>query len=114
MPVHKEMRIREVSELFGVSMRALRFYERKGILKPRRDGHYRVFREDDLAKIELIKKGKRVGFTIIEIARMIGGDTTKLSCDLPLNQAQIDTQICRLVKKRDEVVSAIKILQESL
>lgn len=59
--------IADLAREFGISTRAIRFYETKGLLTPERVGSTRVFRRRDRARLILILRGKRLGFTIAEI-----------------------------------------------
>ncbi len=64
-------RITELSEEFGVTPRAIRFYEDEGLLTPQRDGTRRVYRSRDRVRLKLILRGKRLGFSLQEIREMI-------------------------------------------
>jgi DNA-binding transcriptional MerR regulator len=58
---------------FDISTRTIRFYEEKGLLAPSRtNGGHRLFTRRDRARLKLILRGKRFGFTLDEIADMIG------------------------------------------
>lgn len=59
--------IADLSQEFGISTRAIRFYEAKGLLNPERVGGTRVFRRRDRARLILILRGKRLGFSLREI-----------------------------------------------
>lgn len=59
--------ISELAEEFGVTARALRFYEDKGLLAPRREGLSRLYGARDRARLTLILRGKRMGFPLNEI-----------------------------------------------
>ncbi len=61
----------EFAEAFGVTARALRFYETKGLLSPRRMGARRVYDRRDRARLQLILRGKRLGFSLAEIAEYL-------------------------------------------
>ena len=63
--------IGELAREFGVTARALRFYEDKGLLDPARDGQNRVYSARDRARLQLIVRGKRVGFSLVEIRQML-------------------------------------------
>lgn len=56
---------------FGVTARALRFYEDEGLIAPRRIGLSRVYSGRDRARLAWILRGKRVGFSLAEIKAMI-------------------------------------------
>jgi DNA-binding transcriptional MerR regulator len=59
--------ISELAEEFSVTARALRFYEDKGLLAPRREGLTRLYGARDRARLTLILRGKRMGFPLNEI-----------------------------------------------
>ena len=63
--------IRQLCAEFGVTPRSLRFYEDKGLLNPARDGLNRVYAVRDRARLQLILRGKRVGFSLAEIRDML-------------------------------------------
>jgi DNA-binding transcriptional MerR regulator len=108
-----EMTISQMSRAFGVSLRTLRFYEDRGLIKPRREGNARYYRGPDRVRMEMILKGKKLGFTLAEIQDLIGGKGTTETPDLEeqLNPQQIDTQIGHLERQRDEIDSAIARLR---
>jgi probable addiction module antidote protein len=74
-----EMTASEMSRLFDVSARTLRFYEDRGLLKPRREGNVRYYRASDRIRMEMILKGKNLGFTLVEIQDLIGASTRDLA-----------------------------------
>ncbi len=64
--------IQEVAKLFNVSTRTLRYYEELGLLHPERStGNQRTFSKKELAKLKLIFRGKRYGFSLEEIKEMV-------------------------------------------
>ena len=63
--------IREMCDEFGVTARTLRFYEAKELLFPIRDGQKRLFTKRDRARLKLISKGKRFGFSLEEIRQLL-------------------------------------------
>ncbi len=63
--------IKQLTDEFGVSARALRFYESEGLLSPERRGRRRLFRPGDRTRIMLILRGKRLGFSLAEIREII-------------------------------------------
>jgi DNA-binding transcriptional MerR regulator len=56
---------------FGVTPRALRFYEDEGLIAPERRGTQRIYSHRDRARLAWILRGKRVGFSLAEIREMI-------------------------------------------
>ncbi len=61
----------ELAKALGITPRALRFYETKGLLKPRRIGARRAYDHRDRARLQLILRGKRLGFSLAEIAEYL-------------------------------------------
>jgi DNA-binding transcriptional MerR regulator len=108
-----EITISQMSRLFGVSLRTLRFYEDRGLIKPRREGNSRYYRAADRVRMEMILKGKRLGFTLTEVQDLIGGKGTAETADLEdqLNPQQIVAQIGHLERQRGEIEGAIQRLQ---
>jgi len=112
-PAQAEMTISLMSLAFGVSLRTLRFYEDRGLIKPRREGNARYYRPADRVRMEMILKGKKLGFTLTEIQDLMGGKGATETPDLEdqLNSQQIDTQIDHLERQRSEIESAIQRLR---
>lgn len=65
------MTIREMCDQFDVTPRALRFYEAKELLFPVREGTKRLFTKGDRARLTLILRGKRFGFSLEEIRQLL-------------------------------------------
>ncbi|MDF0542408.1 MerR family DNA-binding transcriptional regulator [Sphingobium sp. H39-3-25] len=63
--------ISDLSEEFGITARALRFYEDEGLISPERQGLARIYSRRDRARLAWILRGKRVGFSLSEIREMI-------------------------------------------
>jgi DNA-binding transcriptional MerR regulator len=63
--------ITQLCDEFGVTARALRFYEDEGLISPRRNGLARVYSWRDRARLAWILRGKRVGFSLSDIREMI-------------------------------------------
>lgn len=65
--------ISQVADELDISTRTIRFYEEKGLIQPRRTtGNQRVYTPRNKARLKLIIRGKRFGFSLDEIAEMIG------------------------------------------
>ena len=64
--------IGELAAEFGTTLRTIRFYEDQGLLAPERAGTARVFHDRDRVRLQLILRGKRLGFTLAEIAHILG------------------------------------------
>ena len=63
--------ISDLSGEFGVTARALRFYEDEGLIAPERRGTQRLYSQRDRARLAWILRGKRVGFSLADIREMI-------------------------------------------
>ena len=63
--------ISDLSAEFGVTPRALLFYEDEGLIAPHRQGLTRIYSKRDRARLAWILRGKRVGFSLTEIREMI-------------------------------------------
>lgn len=95
----RELDIGEVAQRSGVPASALRFYEERGLIASiGRRGQRRVFDEAVLQRLALIALGRAAGFSLDEIALMLG----------PGGQVRIDRQ--RLVDKADELERSIRQL----
>jgi DNA-binding transcriptional MerR regulator len=74
------LQIGEVADRTGVTQRTLRFYEERGLLKPpsRMDGGFRLYSEDDVARVEQIKRLQNLlGLTLAEIKEMVEAEEVK-------------------------------------
>jgi len=63
--------IGDLSGALGVSQRAIRFYEDQGLLAPQRIGGNRVYGTRDRARLQLILRGKRLGFALADIRELL-------------------------------------------
>lgn len=64
--------ITELADEYGVTLRAIRFYEEQGLLAPERHGTQRIFHDGDRVRLALVLRGKRLGFGLDEIKKIIG------------------------------------------
>ncbi|WBQ04071.1 MerR family transcriptional regulator [Kribbella sp. CA-293567] len=63
--------IAELAAEYDVTLRTIRFYEDRGLLTPERRGTARVYHARDKVRLGLILRGKRLGFTLDEIATIV-------------------------------------------
>jgi len=63
--------ISELAEEFDVTLRTIRFYEDRGLITPERRGTTRVFHLRDRVRLALILRGKRLGFSLEQIAHIV-------------------------------------------
>jgi len=61
----------ELAEIAGVTPRTVRFYEAQGLLQPQRAGIMRVYTFRDRARLALIRRSKRLGFSLQDIADVV-------------------------------------------
>src|SRR5688572_2842749 len=74
LPDHSDRQsytISDLSDEFGVTAGALRFYEDEGLIAPERHGLARIYSRRDRARLAWILRGKRVGFSLSDIREMI-------------------------------------------
>jgi DNA-binding transcriptional MerR regulator len=92
-----------------VTLRALRFYEDRGLLSPRRDGTTRIYDARDRDRLSVILKGKQLGFTLTEIRAMLAEERTSdgPSPNLRLSLDQIEDQIRHLKQQKAEIEEAL-------
>jgi DNA-binding transcriptional MerR regulator len=103
--------IGELSREFGVTLRALRFYENKGLISPQRDGLNRLYSQADRSRLTLILKGKKLGFTLGEIRQMIAVEEgTADSRNLALSREKCVEQIALLQKQKAELEEGLSEL----
>ena len=63
--------VNQLAEELGITARAIRFYEAKGLIAPRRAGTTRVFDRRDRARLMLVLRGKRLGFSLASIREFL-------------------------------------------
>jgi DNA-binding transcriptional MerR regulator len=132
---HLHMRIGELAERAGVSVQAIRFYERRRLMRPprRTPAGYRIYSEQDLESVTLIKKMQRFGFKLVEIRRVLQlwilpsdsggaspysrGSHECLREALKLGEKKLQTmndEIRSAIQIRDELMEALGQIRASL
>ena len=104
--------IGELARESGVTMRALRFYQSKGLLTPQRNGSARMFSHEDRDRLALILQGKRLGFTLNEIRDMMVARVRGCTNALPISRKKCVEQITMLERQRREIDGALAELRQ--
>jgi DNA-binding transcriptional MerR regulator len=99
--------IGELAREVGITLRALRFYQSKGLLAPQRNGHARIFSTQDRARLTLILQGKRLGFTLGEIREMLAARILGSDAALPISRRRCSEQIKFLEHQRRDLELAL-------
>jgi len=106
--------IGDMARTYKVTLRALRFYEDRGLIKPIRHGVSRFYDVAARTRFETILKGKQLGFTLTQISAMLPKDEKPEAAEaLDLQEGQVLTQIAQLERKREELETAIAALRET-
>jgi DNA-binding transcriptional MerR regulator len=108
--------IGELAREFDVTLRTLRFYEDKGLIRPQRQGVNRVYSRRDRARLKLIVLGKKVGFPLSDIKSMLDlydlkdGQTTQLRVAL----SRFSEQVEYLKRQKRNIQQAIDELTHTM
>ncbi len=102
--------IGEVAREFGISLRALRFYEAKGLLNPVRRGATRMYDAAECERLAMLLKARQLGFTLSEIRQMLEADS---SGELSLSRRQCHEQIKHLEQRQREIEAALTELRRT-
>jgi len=110
------MTIRQMCDTYQVTPRTLRFYEAKELLSPIREGQKRLFTRRDRARLKLILRGKRFGFSLEEIRQLLelynadGQQAMQLSRTYDI----ADERLTAMVQQRAELDGAIADLKKQM
>jgi len=106
--------ISDLSAEFGITPRALRFYEDEGLISPERRGLSRIYSQRDRARLAWILRGKRVGFSLADIRQMIDlydlGDGRRAQRAITIERCR--ERIATLQAQRTDIDAAILELEE--
>jgi DNA-binding transcriptional MerR regulator len=101
--------ITQLAQEYGVTLRTLRHYEDVGLLFPERRGTTRVFHLRDRIRLQLILRGKRLGFTLPEIATIVN-----MYDDQPGEAGQLQYLIYQIDVRRAELAQRRRDIDETL
>lgn len=105
--------IADLAKEFGISTRAIRFYESKGLLAPERVGGTRVFRRRDRARLMLILRGKRLGFSLRDISEYLSlYDPRSQTAQVHLLVDMVDQRLSKLQQQMSDLNTTLSELTE--
>jgi DNA-binding transcriptional MerR regulator len=105
--------VNELAEALEVTPRTIRFYEQKGLIQPRRAGTVRVFTRRDRARLLLILRGKRLGFSLRDIREYLDlydADPTRRE-QVRLLLGKVRARMAALERQRRDLEQAMTELQ---
>lgn len=114
--IEKTFRIGELAREFDITLRTLRFYEDKGLLKPRRVGNMRLYSRSDRARLHIILLGKRVGFSLKDIREILelydpqGDNRRQIEVSIEKGEKQLE----KLHKERAALEASIEELDTTI
>jgi DNA-binding transcriptional MerR regulator len=122
--------VTELASELGVTPRAIRFYETKGLIKPQRAGTTRVYNHRDRGRMQLILRGKRLGFTLADIkeyldmydldpsktkqVKLLLGKVERRVGELEQQREDLETTLLELEEMRQECFSAIEAANQKV
>ena len=107
-----EKRLYTVTELakeLGMTARAIRFYEDKGLITPQRAGTTRVYSARDRGRMILIRRGKRLGFSLSTIKEYLDLYDTDVT-----HHAQLRLLLASVGKRREQLLAQRQAIDEAL
>ena len=108
------MTVTKLARELGITARTLRFYEDRGLIAPRRAGNARVYAPRDRARMILILRGKRLGFSLREIKEFLdlyAVDQTGAE-QLRALQAGVSKRLASLLEQRSALDASMAELRD--
>lgn len=105
--------IGKVAKSTGFGIETVRYYEREGLIGPasRTESNYRIYREEDVARLRFIKHAKSLGFTLKEISELLA-----LSHDPSMSKADVkrktEDKIASIKAKIDDLCRILNALSQ--
>ncbi len=115
--------IRQLANEYDVTLRTLRHYEELGLLSPMRSGSARHYRQRDRIRLELILRGKRLGFTLEAIATIVNmydeppgeaGQLRYLLDQIEVRRAELDRLRDDIRRTEEDLAGVARRCQEEL
>jgi DNA-binding transcriptional MerR regulator len=106
--------ISELSEELDITARAIRFYEARDLIRPKRTGSSRIYSAEDRQKLVLILRGKNLGFSLEDIREFLHlyDADPKHEASNKLLLEKVETQIKRLEEKRADTERSLRELKD--
>ncbi|GLQ56904.1 MerR family DNA-binding protein [Devosia nitrariae] len=104
--------IADLAREFGISTRAIRFYESKGLIAPERVGATRIFRRRDRARLILILRGKRLGFSLRDISDYLSLYDADRNQQVHLLAEKVGARLAALENQMRDLQTTISELRE--
>lgn len=101
--------IHDAAKQLGVTQRTLRFYEDNDLISPARAGTTRIYSHRDIGRMQLILRGKRLGFTIREIKEFLDLYDTD-----PSHREQVEHLLARVRERLGELKEQQKAIRETI
>lgn len=101
--------IAELADEHGVTLRAIRHYEELGLLSPERRGTARVFHNRDRVRLALILRGRRLGFSLDEIATIVN-----MYDEQPGEAGQLEYLLEQIAHRRADLEQRRRDLEQTL
>ena len=110
------MTIRQMCDAFDVTPRTLRFYEAKELLSPLRQGQKRLFTRRDRARLKLIQRGKRFGFSLEDMRKLLDlyDKADQQYVQIAAAYAVARDRLADMERQRDDLDAAIADLREQM
>ena len=102
--------IGELADEFGITTRAIRFYESRGLIQPQREGTNRIYSKRDRGRLILILRGKNLGFTLEDIAEYLTlydiDPSQRVQTEMLLGK--VEASIADLNRKKADLARSLK------
>ncbi|HEX2912944.1 MAG TPA: MerR family transcriptional regulator [Chloroflexia bacterium] len=106
--------VKEFAQLAGVTVRTLQYYDKEGLLKPSyyTSSNHRLYRREDLLRLQQILTLKYMGFTLEEIRQLLASPEYNVRTSLQIQKEAIDERITQLQKVSNALDETLKALAE--
>ena len=110
----REWTIGQIAEEFGVTHRTVRYYEDQGLIAPERRGTQRVFHPRDRVRLALVLRGRRIGFDLEKIRRIVDmyDETPGEAGQLRYLLQEIGTRRAELEQRRADIDETLRELDD--